>query len=176
MVNQVATVILKEDAEKGLTGCQVCSRQLTEEHGGEVNLRFGLCLEHLTKVLGDGTRQEALALFLARGVIMVCYYSDNKAFKVRVEVRSSRRRELTLLQEQFDVGRIYRHQGNMKRWSCASMADIHKIGGILMPIIPEFGIFLQSYVVQPDKKTRSAYAEAFMRKMGARTTHILSYL
>jgi hypothetical protein len=172
---EVATIIFKEEAGKYGTGCQVCSRQLVDEHGGESNLRYKLCLEHLTLALGEN-RQEAMAMLLARGVIMICYYSANQAFKVRVEVRSTKRSELAILEKQFGLGRIYRHQGTLLRWSCASLADLHKMGSILIPVIPEFGIFLQGYVIQPDKATRSAYAEAFMQKMGQRTTHLISHM
>ncbi len=171
----IARIVPKEQVTEFTPSCQICMTPLKAEHGGDANLRYGVCTEHLTKVLGEG-REASLALLLARGVIMVCYYSKSEVYKVRVEVRSARRSELLKCMRDFDVGRIYKHSAAVSRWSSSALADLHKLGSILMPLIPEFGIFLQSYVIQPDKNTRSAYAEAFMKKMNARTVHLLPHL
>jgi hypothetical protein len=148
---------------------------LEGDNGAEINHKYGLCLEHLTALFGDRI-QGSVALLLARGVIMVCRYAAESAYKVRVEVRSAQRSELAKCQSSLEMGRVYKHSTSVYRWSCSSLADLHGMGSLLMQYVPALGIFLQSYVIQPDKTTRSAYAEAFMTKMDARTVHILRHL
>ena len=171
----VAKIVPPEYADGSIKYCQKCDTPLIEENGGPANLMHGLCLECLTKILG-AHKQESVALLLSRGVVMVAYYSTDNTYKLRVEIRSARRSELLKCMRDLGAGRVYGHSPGVSRWSASSMKDIHHVGGILMQFIPELGIFLQNYVVQPDPATRSAYAEAFVLKMGRKSIHIVEFL
>ncbi len=155
--------------------CRHCQAPLSEESSTVASRRYNLCSSCVAELFGDNV-SPSVALLLAKGLIMICHYSQEQSYKFRVEVRSSSRSDLDMLRREVDAGNVYQHSEGVSRYTIASLHDLDRIAQVLMPYLPMISVLLQRYTVQPNKQQRSAFAEAAALYLGKRTVHFIHHI